>query len=541
MAEKMTALTVIKILMNDISVKHSMVSITLLAALVCAGQTNDAAPKFAIHEIKTGVAVHQTLLTGHFGPGMALAVVNTDASGATSVKFYGFDGGHWSRMLDAPLDVGTLFVDAVRGADRDRLVAYRRGGVYWFDTDSRSERLVAEISMTFRAPGEGMPLIDIGRDLNHDGLDDLVIPDIDGFRIAVQWPDGTFAAPARYGPPEPFLGVAAHGANRTYREVGITPENFPWYMGRLHQLDYDRDGRTDIAFWRGDRFDLYRQEEKGTFHSAPDTFETDVPFDFDGTYALAFQTGDASPASMLLGLGARREHKVLKGFQDVNADGVADILILTLRGRSPLRLRGRFAIHFGRPVPGGTAFAAEPDTVVDTPGRSAGGEPWGYASHRFDDFEGDGDIDAMLSAVDTSGGGMLRAIAGNAVSIDLAFYRLRDGTYPERPDATRRVKSPFRPLSRRGPLFPAVLLGDVDGDGVKDLVVGDRWNELSVFLGSTGPDPFAAPPIKIPVTMPAAGDLHVRLADVDRDGRQDVVIHHRSDTAENRVVVVTAR
>ena len=74
-----------------------------------------------------------------------------------------------------------------------------------------------------------------------------------------------------------------------------------------------------------------------------------------------------------------------------------------------------------------------------------------------------------------------------------------------------------------------------------DLLIGDRWDELSVFLATPGPDPFAAPPVKVSVDIPADGDRNARLADLDGDGRQDVVIHHPSSTGPNRVVVVMAR
>ena len=497
---------------------------------------------FLIHEIETGIADHQTVLAGNLGAVARLAMVDTHSTGEQRVQLYGFDGDTWSRVLDAPLGAGALFVDVMRGADRDRLIAYRYGRVEWFDPDSATEHLLAELSIPYRPPDDGgIPRIDITRDVNRDGLDDLVAPDTDGFRVAIQLPDGTVSSPVKLGPPEPFLEARAYGNRRTYRDTGITPENMPWYLARMHELDYDRDGLSDLAFWNGDRFDVYYQNETGGFHTTPDSFQVDVPFDFDGAYALSFRAGNANPASMVLGLGRREEHKVLKGFRDLDADGVADLITLTLSGRSPLRLRGRFEIHFGRPARGVTTFLTSPDATIDTPARSAGGGPWGYASHRFLDFDGDGDFDAAFSGVDTRTGGMLRAMAGKAISIDLALFRLRDRTYPDQPDSARRVASAFRPLSRRGPLFPAVLLGDVSGDGQMDLLIGDRWNRLSVFLATSGGDPFAAPPIKVSVDMPAAGDRNVRLADLDANGRQDVILHHPSSEHPNRVIVLMAR
>lgn len=526
--------------------KLAISSLPLIGALAsgCASMS-PASPDpelFSIHEIATGGAHHQTLLTGSFGLGAALAMVNMDETGQQRLQLYGFDGDDWSRVLDAPLRTGTLFLDVLRGPGLDRLIAYRHGRIDWFDPDSATQQFLAKLSTPYRAANDGgIPQIDITRDLNRDGLDDLVVPDIDGFWIALQSTDGSFSAPVKLGPPEPFLEARSYGDARTYREVGITPENIPWYLARMHALDYDRDGLSDLAFWNGDRFDLYRQNGTGTFRITPDTFETGVSFDFDGPYALAFHVGDANPVSLLFGLGEYSERKVLKGFCDLDADGVADLITLTLSGRSPLRVRGLFGIHFGRPLPDGTTFPAEPDTTVDVPGHAAGGEPWGYASHRFVDFDGDWDIDMALSAVDTGVGDMVRAIAGNAVSIDLAFFRLRGRAYPDRPDSTRRVASAFRPLSGRGPLFPTLLIGDVDGDGLSDLLVGDRWDELSVFLAAPAPDPFAAPAIKVPVDIPAAGDRNARLADLDGDGRQDIVIHHPSSTGANRVVIMMAR
>ena len=69
---------------------------------------------------------------------------------------------------------------------------------------------LVEVTTNYKATGEsGVPYLDISRDVNDDGLDDLVVPDIDGFWIATQLRDGSFTDPIKLGPPDPFLDKTA--------------------------------------------------------------------------------------------------------------------------------------------------------------------------------------------------------------------------------------------------------------------------------------------------------------------------------------------
>lgn len=516
----------------------------LLAACGATSSLNsgDANPLFETREVALPAAEHQTVLAGSFdGTDRAqLAVVSVGATGTRHIRLLVLEDKEWRTSLDASLAPGALLVDVARIAGRDYLLVFRHGSVDWFDPGLAEQHPLLAVTTSYRASAEdGIPHLDITHDVNGDGLDDLLIPDVDGFWLALQAQAGFFGPAVKLGPPDPFADEKAYGDTRTYRQVGITAENMPWYLSRVHQLDYDRDGRQDLLFWNRDHFLFYRQNARGDFEDPPRTVKIGVEFDFDGSYGLAFQFPDATVPSMLLGYGPQTQHTVLRGFRDLDGDGLADLITLSLKGRTPFRLHGRYDVRFGRPAPGATTFPAAADTSFEAPGRSGGLQAWGYAAQDFLDANGDGATDAAIAAVNIGLGGMFGAMVGNSIAIDLALYQLHDGEYPVEPDWSRRVSSPFSPLNKRGPLFPTVLTGDVNGDGRADLLVGERWDGLSVFLGVPGREPIAPEAIRMAVPMPS-DERNAKTADLNNDGKDDVFIQHSSATEPGRLIILMA-
>ena len=236
--------------------------------------------------------------------------------------------------------------------------------------------------------------------------------------------------------------------------------------------------------------------------------------------------------SLVLGLRAHTKRTVLHSVRDMNGDRVADLVTLTLAGRSVLKQRSRFEVHLGAATPLGVSFAAQAGAVV---------EPEGSAGVRPQDFDGDGLVDLMVTDSSLGFIQMLRGILADSIAMDLEFYRNENGVYPVEPTTRRDIRPDFDPLDEReGAFFPAVLLGDVNGDGRADLIMAKSRNALHVCVGVPGPDLFAKQPVELSLAIPD-DEQSSQLVDLNGDGKQDIVMHHPSATGPHRLTVLIAR
>ena len=527
--------------------RRSPLSILVLGVFLsgCSGllgkdvdPTSPAAREFTFeqYEIVTGVAKHQTVLTGFLlgGTIAELVVVSIDDNDDRRLRIYAFDDGSWTPKLDATLRPEVLFVDVANIGGRDRLITYESGHLNWFDPESATEHALVAVTSNTPPPSDEIPHVDIARDLNGDDRDDLVVPDSDGFWVFIQMDDGTFADPVKIGP--------SIEMGRIYAANGYRYN--PWDEGNLHEMDYDRDRRSDLVFWNEDHFLVHHQDEDGLFSPVPETFTTKVAFDSDDLASLVAPDGVR---------GRRFDHgapgamtgRVLHALTDINHDGVADLAIFSLQAGSS-RLLGQtselwgmhstYEVHLGTPTPGGTVFATEVSTRI-----RSDGIPFDIGSH---DFDHDGQIDMTFAIIDPgifkAIGMLTSAILTDSAPLDLNLYRMAGGSYPDEPDTTRKIKAHSPGDSGEKAMhFPSLLFGDVNGDGRSDLLVQNGQEELRVFIGVPGPNLFAKKPQKVVVNMPY--EEYTRLVDLNKDGVQDLLMHHPSTTEPYRVTTLIAR
>ena len=490
---------------------------------------------FEQYEVITGVAKRQTILTGFLlgGTIAELIVVNIDEEDARHLHIYAFDDGGWIPKLDTTLRPEVLFVDVANIGGHDRLITYENGYLNWFDPESATEHTLVTVTSNIPPPEGEIPHVEVTHDLNGDDRDDLVVPDSDGFWIFIQMNDGTFADPVKIGPPIEI--------GRIYAADGYRYN--PWSRGRIHEMDYNRDGRSDLVFWNEDHFEVHLQDERGLFAPVAETFTTDVAFDSDDLASLVAPEGVR---------GRRFDHgapgamtgRVLHAFTDMNHDGVADLAIFSLEaGKGRLLgqtselwgMRSTYEVHFGTPAPGGIIFATEIGAMI-----RSDGIPFEMSAH---DFDNDGQVDMTFATIDPGIfkviGILVSGILTKSAPLDLNLYRMAGGSYPDEPDATRKIKT-YSPgdSGEKAMHFPSVLFGDVNGDGRSDLLVQNRRKELRVFIGEPGPDLFARKPQKVAVSMPY--EEYTQLTDLNKDGVQDLLMHHPSTAEPHRVTMLIA-
>jgi hypothetical protein len=497
---------------------------------------------FTEYEVVTGSAKRQTVLTGFLlrGEVAELAVVDIDDGDERRLRIHEFGDGAWAPDADVTLGPDVQFVDVANIGGRDRLVTYDPGHLNWFDPESATERPLVAVTANFSPPRGGeIPHVDVSRDVNGDGRDDLVVPGVDGFRVFIQTSAGEFAGPVKIG--------RSTDLSRIYGADGYRYD--PWDESRVHEMDYDQDGLVDLVFWNGDHFAVHRQDEEGLFAPVAGTFTTDVPFDSDDLSSLA--AGDMTG-------------RVLHSLADLDGDGVGDLVVFSLEGARISRKRSSYEVHLGAPTPdGGTRFAPG----VDFAFRSDGRIQLGLNRH---DFDGDGDLDLMFTTIEvayleSSLWKSIKGFMGDDIWLDLEFHFMTEGLGADRPNAIRRMQLDGHPSVRefgwvpldivlRGATHEArrtqkrhlrafnttLLIGDVTGDGRSDLLIEETHRQLLVFTGVPGPELFARQPQRVAVAIPN-DEEYTWLVDLNRDGRQDVLMHHASTTEPHRVTLLLAR
>ena len=374
----------------------------------------------------------------------------------------------------------------------------------------RLEPLIADPPV-LAGTGSFLAKLDLVRDLDGDGIPDLVLPARDGLAIYLGTPGGLSAKPvARLPVPGDELTSARELRHR-----------YPLPM----IADVDGDGRPDLTFqdpvhgW--DRAWVIRNAGGGCFLPA-------VELDLGGRFKAAAPAAAGDGRTRTVSVHAARERPVF--FGDVDGDGVAELV--TSQGIDPPAkgIRGEIKqanepfnryrfYHLDRQL----GLAAQPYLTLDAKGYAFEGEE---LAGGLQDLNGDHRLDLLTVTLDLSVWKAMRVLVTKSLTLTVDFHvwcQEKNGAF--RAVTGLDLSGHYRfNLNDLKMSQLALFAGDFDGDGRADFVQLGRGKEVSVHLGRADCSFPTRPDLTFELREEPKDIALVQVRDLDGDGRADLMV-----------------
>ena len=475
----------------------------LLAAVFCIAILTAPAARAA----ETTLSFHphtgfvDARLAGNAGATLALA--GRDDLGRPQLALLRYRDGALERR-EIALPVNAVAIDAGPSGDgAESIFVLCADRVLRIDAFDGQPVGVAEAPGIFRGRSyaELTSAIDFARDLDGDGVAELLVQDFDVLRV---FGGAGYASVSVLALPSIRRGFDNASS---YRPVRIAAANVDGARALLSVR-----GNTLMRFdWDGDGY-------------RPQPVVDTLSIGLSDEYAIeAFYNGyeNIDQSEVVL-----REPELLR---DVNGDGMADLVTLETRSTGVFDKESTYRVHLARAQPDGVGFETEPDTVLSSKGYQFGlrAEPV------------DGERVALISPGVQIG---LRAIIGalftKSVTLEIAIHAPdADGVIPVEPNTVVRTKISFDFGSGRAEL-PTIAFGDFDGDGRNDLLLKRRGSDVE-WRRNIGDGQFASDARELEIVGPTDGTGLVAI-DLDGDNRSEVIARYAVADGEgmDRVVRV---
>ncbi|GIX44633.1 MAG: VCBS repeat-containing protein [Candidatus Hydrogenedentota bacterium] len=333
-------------------------------------------------------------------------------------------------------------------------------------------------------------------DLDADGMDELLLPESEGFSIYRQ------TAPLKFEPvalpKSPFAHEKIFNLRRQTPDDPVRVSALSgWFSQRkgvdnLVLFDANQDKKIDLVYTsilpggRGkqvERYEIYYQQRGLRF---PDSPSQVLELDYD---ERAYVT-----------------------FRDFNRDGRTDAVVLTsnydiVNPRTVIR----FYLAGSKPY----QFLSEPSDQLVTK------DPIGLMA--LGDFNGDGFCDfatTFFSYQFGSAEDIASLVVANKVRFRLQFFLGKGGkVFSHQPDYAPQYTLNLK-LDAYGGYQPFALVEDMNGDGFMDLAIRSDENKLTIYT-SEGKLSYPRQPS---ATIAVPSDANMDFVDLNEDGLTDLVV-----------------
>lgn len=417
------------------------------------------------------------------------------------------------------MDVGDVL-----GTGKTRQIVFlREDGVYAYPLrpadapdgkpyfELRAQKVIAAETLLRKPSDDEVRRKEFLRDVDGDGLVDVIVPERTGFGIHRNLGGGKFGAKQAITCPP----VATIGFGNGQLSSNLVAS---YFFANPTVADFDADGKPDIVLAQDDWISVFRTGE-GKIGAGPVmnlklegvkafSLDAEKPFELDFTMPL-----------------------VLK---DLNDDHRVDAALT----------------HVGTGTTRVFLNSENPEAAFRNPARVVRAKGVTFLAF-FVDLDGDKHEDLILPRMDKIGiWSIVKAIVTKSVPVEAQFYYQRkdaprEAAYPDEPDFQRSFEIPIAIHSKGdgvdlGTSVIVSLDGDFDGDGLKDLVNRTDADKIAIYPGLPGRRGVAEKPA-LELDIKNTDDFRFVLPivdDLNGDGRADMVLRYVGwDRKNDRVTV----
>ncbi len=203
----------------------------------------------------------------------------------------------------------------------------------------------------------------------------------------------------------------------------------------------------------------------------------------------------------------------LDQFVDVNGDGLPDIVTLETLSEGVFDKTTTYRVHHGHLDQDKLAFDAEADTTLSSRGFQLGA--------RIAELDASRKV-MVTASVQVGVRAIIGALFSRSVTMRLDIYSpATDGTVASEPSTELKGRVRFDFGSGQVE-FPTITFGDIDGDGINDLILKERKRALNWRRGNSD-GRFDTRSSDLDIVGPADGS-NVVLSDLTGDGRDEIVV-----------------
>nr|WP_220765268.1 MULTISPECIES: VCBS repeat-containing protein [unclassified Shewanella] len=433
-------------------------------------------------------------------PGKELVVFGVDDLSYRWMAIYAFDKGQYQLAMkrELPQELHSFDITESTAGELQQLYFLSQDELKLLVSKENSSELyietVAKInSLSFKDRPDFISRGEFIKDLNGDNSDDILIHDFNQVHLFLAAEQG-FKRQSL--PIKPQSRLFDDGATYT--------------QSKLYVSDINLDGLVDIVKIGEGELEVYKQTQAKDFNPIAAFISVRQPISGVDWWNKRDAFGEQLDQSELV-------YRKVEQLKDLNADGITDMVIRYTKSSGVFDRVNDYEIYLGENNKGLLAFPKEASSVIRAEGTLTGLE--------FVDIDSDDKDEVMVAGFDIGVSQIIGALLSGSIDQDVHLFKMDStGRFSDDSNVTKEVELNFSFSSGQAG-SPVVKLADVNGDGLKDLLLSEDESTLKVYLGKRGDSLFSRSPQEHELKLPVEGGM-LKAEDLNGDGREDLLIKY---------------